>query len=332
MAEKTWGGEPFWGLGYEWDPDWVLTERQRELRDTLIELCEKERRANAKVSDDELRFPRRNLELLGEHGFLALTVPTEYGGLGENPVAYAMTCSWKIALAVGIVEPMVQTLAFAVHERVWSGKSGAKAPDLSMLDPYNKLAKTFDRRRIIGAVIYSANEVIEPGVIMNHVPGNNMLVVGEADDRQTDRIQSLRRILEESGMSSPAAPDIRAAIWSKLVQNLTNSTLTTLTGATVAQVRSDAALFALSKKINAEGQAIAQAYGINLSLAPQRPGAARAGPALARRRREPSFEPVGRRETSLPQPSARSSSELAPASRLRSCRECPLLPMHRRSG
>ena len=49
-------------------------------------------RANAKVSDDELVFPRRNLELLGEHGFLALTVPEEYGGLGEDHVAYAMTC------------------------------------------------------------------------------------------------------------------------------------------------------------------------------------------------------------------------------------------------
>ena len=92
MSEKMWGGEPFWGLGYEWDPDWVLTDRQKELRATLIELCEKEMRANAKRSDDELLFPRRNLELLGEHGFLALTVPEEYGGLGENHVAYSMTC------------------------------------------------------------------------------------------------------------------------------------------------------------------------------------------------------------------------------------------------
>ena len=92
MAEKTWGGEPFWGLGYEWDPEWVLTDRQKELRDLLIELCEKEMRANAKISDDELKFPRRNLELLGEHGFLALTVPTEYGGLGQDHVAFAMTC------------------------------------------------------------------------------------------------------------------------------------------------------------------------------------------------------------------------------------------------
>jgi alkylation response protein AidB-like acyl-CoA dehydrogenase len=90
--EKTWGGEPFWGLGYEWDPNWVLTDRQKELRETLIELCEKEMRANAKRSDDELLFPRRNLELMGEHGFLALTVPEEYGGLGENHVAFSMVC------------------------------------------------------------------------------------------------------------------------------------------------------------------------------------------------------------------------------------------------
>ena len=92
MSEKMWGSEPFWGLGSEWDPDWVLTPRQGELRDLLIELCEKEMRGNAKESDDKLLFPRKNLELLGEHGFLALTVPEEYGGLGQDHVAYAVTC------------------------------------------------------------------------------------------------------------------------------------------------------------------------------------------------------------------------------------------------
>jgi alkylation response protein AidB-like acyl-CoA dehydrogenase len=92
MADKMWGDEPFWGLGYEWDPNWVLTDKQKELRELLISLCEQEMRANAKRSDDELLYPRRNLELLGEHGFLGLTVPEEYGGLGENHVAFAMTC------------------------------------------------------------------------------------------------------------------------------------------------------------------------------------------------------------------------------------------------
>jgi uncharacterized membrane protein len=42
-------------------------------------------------------------------------------------VAYVMTGSWQIALAVGIVEPVVQTFAFAVHERLWS-KGGCSEP------------------------------------------------------------------------------------------------------------------------------------------------------------------------------------------------------------
>jgi alkylation response protein AidB-like acyl-CoA dehydrogenase len=49
-------------------------------------------RANAKRSDDELLYPNRNFEILGENGFLALTVPEEYGGLGENHVAFSMVC------------------------------------------------------------------------------------------------------------------------------------------------------------------------------------------------------------------------------------------------
>jgi alkylation response protein AidB-like acyl-CoA dehydrogenase len=92
MAEKMWGDEPFWGVGYDWDPDWVLTDRQLELREKLIGLCESELRANAKRSDDELLYPRRNFEVLAEHGFLSLNVPEEYGGLGQNHVGYSMVC------------------------------------------------------------------------------------------------------------------------------------------------------------------------------------------------------------------------------------------------
>ncbi|AZS23037.1 MULTISPECIES: DUF2061 domain-containing protein [unclassified Caulobacter] len=35
-------------------------------------------------------------------------------------VAYALTRDWRVALAVGLVEPMVQTVAFNIHERLWS--------------------------------------------------------------------------------------------------------------------------------------------------------------------------------------------------------------------
>ncbi|MGH8921654.1 MAG: acyl-CoA dehydrogenase family protein, partial [Actinomycetes bacterium] len=90
MRQTMWGDAPFWGVDAQWDPDWMLSDRHRELRTTLIDLCEQEMRANAERSDDELKFPRRNLELLGEHGFLGLTVPETYGGLGGDHTAFAV--------------------------------------------------------------------------------------------------------------------------------------------------------------------------------------------------------------------------------------------------
>ena len=41
-------------------------------------------------------------------------------------VAFALTRDWQIALAVGLVEPFVQTFAFALHEKLWSPKTKVK--------------------------------------------------------------------------------------------------------------------------------------------------------------------------------------------------------------
>lgn len=35
-------------------------------------------------------------------------------------VAYALTRDWAIALSIGIVEPLVQTCFFNMHERSWN--------------------------------------------------------------------------------------------------------------------------------------------------------------------------------------------------------------------
>ena len=44
-------------------------------------------------------------------------------------VAYARTGNWGMALAIGLVEPFVQTFAFVIHERFWSkATSGPQAP------------------------------------------------------------------------------------------------------------------------------------------------------------------------------------------------------------
>jgi len=42
-------------------------------------------------------------------------------------VAYALTQNWRLALAIGIIEPLVQTVFFTVHDRVWTRIEARKA-------------------------------------------------------------------------------------------------------------------------------------------------------------------------------------------------------------
>ena len=42
-------------------------------------------------------------------------------------VAFALTRDWRVALAIGTIEPLVQTLFFTVHDRVWTRIEARKA-------------------------------------------------------------------------------------------------------------------------------------------------------------------------------------------------------------
>jgi len=49
-------------------------------------------------------------------------------------VAFALTQNWKVALAIGLIEPLVQTVFFTVHDRIWSAieaKKARRAADLA---------------------------------------------------------------------------------------------------------------------------------------------------------------------------------------------------------
>lgn len=142
---------------------------------------------------------------------------------------------------------------------------------LARLDPDGRLARAVAPERIVGGVAYSANEILEPGVIENHVPGNNMIVIGRPDGADTPLMRALREALERADMSSPPLADIRQSIWSKLAQNLWTSTLCTLTGMTVREVQEEQALAAVAQQARQEAAAIARALGVAIERAPKRP-------------------------------------------------------------
>jgi 2-dehydropantoate 2-reductase len=154
------------------------------------------------------------------------------------------------------------------------------AEHLQSLDPGRKLRNRIARRNVLAGVVYSANEVVEPGVIRNFVPNNNMLVIGGIEGKEPPVVRELRQALEKSGMSSPRPEDIRQAVWAKLVQNLGNSSLCLLTEASISAVAADPELKKLSDRMKAEASAIAAAHGIDIARAPLRPSGGHASGAV----------------------------------------------------
>src|SRR5258705_11861718 len=71
-------------------------------------------------------------------------------------------------------------------------------PDLAFLDPGGRLRALVSRDRIIGGVIFSSNEAVEPGVVENLSPDRNMLLVGESDDPPSERIERLPAALHQA--------------------------------------------------------------------------------------------------------------------------------------
>jgi 2-dehydropantoate 2-reductase len=143
--------------------------------------------------------------------------------------------------------------------------SRPRPPDLSHLDPEGALRSTIAPERVIGAVIQSSNEMVEPGVVQNESPKLNALLVGEADDSQSERITALRKLLEAARISSPPVPDIRLAIWRKLMVNASASVLCLITGRRLPIVKEDAYIGDLFERAARDVIAAAGAHGMDLT-------------------------------------------------------------------
>jgi 2-dehydropantoate 2-reductase len=146
-------------------------------------------------------------------------------------------------------------------------------PELGFLDPGGRLRAIVSRERIIGGVIFSSNEVVGPGIVANLSPDRNMLLVGECDDRESERIERLRATLKHALIDSPPVPRIREAIWSKLLTNMSMSVLCLITGETARGVRDDPALRDVMPRLLDEANGIAQ------SCFPEVKRVTRTGPA-----------------------------------------------------
>ena len=137
---------------------------------------------------------------------------------------------------------------------------------IDSLDPGNRWWDEIGPERAVGGVVYSANTVVEPGVVRTNSSGRSRLLIGEPNGSVSERCKRINAALDRAGLADPVVDDIRHRIWAKLLGNIAFAPVCTLTSATIADVISDAALRTLCIKIMEEAAAIADTLGIKLDI------------------------------------------------------------------
>lgn len=140
--------------------------------------------------------------------------------------------------------------------------------------PIFELAKPFLAAmrpdQVLGGIIYSANEVEAPGVVKNNSPTHNRLEMAAIGGSEPAAVPAIRLQFEDAGILSPDPGDIRVAVWTKLVNNMSGSTLGLATGSTSDGARKDPALSEIYRRVMREGLSIAAAHGYRLDIDPDR--------------------------------------------------------------
>lgn len=141
------------------------------------------------------------------------------------------------------------------------GIPGAGGP-MSQIDTDGRLWAQVRPERALGCVVYSPNDVIEPGVTL-HVGGNRW-VMGEPDGSMSERLKSAVQLFNEAGLKAEAAPDIRREVWLKLVRNASSNSLAALTRLGLPDTTADPELRAIAARVMRETLAVAAALGWEL--------------------------------------------------------------------
>ncbi len=208
----------------------------------------------------------RGLTLRAATGELSARVTASHdpAALGPQDVVISTLKATGLNSLVAGLRPLLgddTAVVFAQNGIPWWYDLGLPAdhpppPDLGFLDPGGRLRAAIPETQIIGGVIFSSNEVVEPGIVANLSPDRNLLLVGERDDLASERIGRLRAALEAASIGSPPVARIRETIWSKLLTNMSMSVLCLLTGQTARAVRDDPALREIVPRLLDEAQAI----------------------------------------------------------------------------
>jgi 2-dehydropantoate 2-reductase len=194
--------------------------------------------------------------------------------LGVQDLIFVCTKAPAIPAMLKLIEPMLQesTIVIPVVNGIpwwyFQGVEGRFSGDsIQAIDPNGSVSKLLPHQHLIGCVVFITAFRNAPGVVTSTNP--HLIVMGEINHIMTERLEHVRKAIEDTGIEARATDNIRDQIWTKVSANITSNPLSVVTKATLEQLYTDAQLKPLVRKILDEVLLVAVAYGARIRFDPQ---------------------------------------------------------------
>ncbi len=192
------------------------------------------------------------------------------GSVGQQDYVVVTLKAHSIPAILKPIQPLLgpdTTVVWAVNGFPWWYFYKLDGPwrdrQLDTVDPAGEQWSRIGPERIIGAVVYPAAEVPEPGLI-RHIKGNRF-TLGEPSGEKSERVKTLSQALIRAGFRAPIRR-IRDELWLKLWGNLSFNPISALTLETLDVVATDPGTRSVARSMMTEAQAIAEKLGVRFSV------------------------------------------------------------------
>jgi 2-dehydropantoate 2-reductase len=188
------------------------------------------------VSGDFLVFPAKATDDVREAGEVDLVI------VGVK--------AWQVPEAARTMKPLV-------------GPGTTVLPLQNGVDAVSQLVAELGSDSIIGGLCRIVSFVVEPGHI-RHEGFTPSIVIGELDNKRTERITRIEQVFKHAGLEVTVAADIQVALWTKFLFIASFSGIGAIANAPAGVIRRDPEWRGKMLSAMEEIYALAQARGINL--------------------------------------------------------------------
>jgi len=204
----------------------------------------------------------------GEHLRAIQTKGLRVDSLNGDFVIYPAKATDSVAKVGAVDLVIVGVKAWQVPEaaramKALIGPTTMVLPMQNGVDAVPQLTAELGHGVVVGGLCKIVSFVVEPGHI-RHAGFSPSIVIGELDNRRTDRILSIEQTLNRAGLETTVAANIDAALWTKFLFIASFSGVGAMANAPAGVLRTNPQLRAQMLQAMEEISALACARGVQL--------------------------------------------------------------------